>query len=64
MPAPSKSMRRLAAIALHHPEDVYPENRSILKMDREDLEEYASTKEKGLPKKKKTLRKTARNAKG
>lgn len=51
MPAPSKAMRRLAAIAEHHPEQVSEKNRSILSMKKSDLHDFASTPEKGLPKK-------------
>lgn len=49
MPAPSKKMRRAAAIAEHHPEDLYTRNEGLKKMKPEDLHDYASTKEKGLP---------------
>lgn len=50
MPAPSTAMQQAAAIALHHPEKLYGRNRSLLKMKREDLREYASTPHEGLPK--------------
>lgn len=43
-------MRQAAAIALHHPEKLHKENRSLLKMTDEQLRDYASTPEKGLPK--------------
>lgn len=51
MPAPTVAARRAAAIAKHHPEILYERNRGLLKMKKEDLEEYASTPEKNLPKK-------------
>jgi hypothetical protein len=53
MPAKSKKQRRAMAIAKHHPSKLYKKNRSLLKMSKKQLHEYASTKEKGLPKKKK-----------
>lgn len=49
MPAPSKAMRRLTAIALHHPEEVSEKNRSILSMKKSDMKDFASTSEKNLP---------------
>jgi hypothetical protein len=49
MPAPSKAMRQAAAIALHHPEKLYKRNRSLREMTDEQLHDYASTPEKGLP---------------
>ena len=56
MPALSKRQRRLAGIALHHPEKIKKRNRSILDMKKEDLKHFASTKEKGLPWKRKKRR--------
>jgi len=50
MPARSKAQRRAMAIAEHHPEESYYP--SMTKMKHSDLHEFASTKEKGLPKKK------------
>ena len=52
MPAESKAIRRAAAIAEHHPEQLYARNRGLLGMNQEQLHEFASTPEKGLPKKK------------
>ncbi len=49
MPATSRAVRRLAGLALHHPEKVYPENRSILKMKGVELRKFAETPEKNLP---------------
>jgi hypothetical protein len=37
------------AIAEHHPEEVNPENRGVLKMSHRQLHDFASTPEKGLP---------------
>ena len=53
MPAVSKKQRRAMAIAEHHPEQLYARNRAMLGMSKEDLHDFAATKEKGLPKKKK-----------
>ena len=50
MPAPSKSMRRAAAIALHSPGKLYEKNKSLKQMSKEQLKEYAETPEKRLPK--------------
>jgi len=52
MPSVSKKQRRAMGIAEHHPEKLYERNRPMLKMSRKQLSEYASTKEKGLRKKK------------
>lgn len=53
MPAPSKAMRIASAIAEHDPQKLYKRNRSLLKMTHEQLHDFASTPEKGLPWKKK-----------
>ena len=45
----SKVQRRAAAIARHHPEQLYKRNRGFLKMDAKELHKMASAKEKGLP---------------
>jgi hypothetical protein len=48
MPARSVAQRKLIAIALHHPGKVKAKNRSILSMKREDMHDFAATKETGL----------------
>lgn len=53
MPAVSEAQRRMMAIAKHSPGKLYKRNRPALSMTEEQLNEFASTKEKGLPKKKK-----------
>jgi hypothetical protein len=53
MPAVSKAQRRLMGLAEHHPEKVYKKNRGVLGMTGVALHDFASTSEKGLPKKKK-----------
>ena len=54
MPAKSKKQQMMMAIAEHHPEKLFKRNRSVLKMGKPKLEEFAQTKRKGLPLKKKT----------
>ena len=53
MPAKSKAQRKAMAIAEHHPEKLYKRNKGLKKMSKKDLREFAKTKEKGLPRKKK-----------
>jgi hypothetical protein len=55
MPAVSVKQREAMAIAEHHPEKLYAKNKGLLKMSKSELHKYASTKEKGLPLKKKRL---------
>ncbi len=45
----SKAQRRAAAIAKHHPEELFKRNRGLLKAGKEELHKMASGKEKGLP---------------
>jgi hypothetical protein len=40
------------AIAEHHPSEVSAKNRGVLSMSRQQLHDFASTTEKGLPYKK------------
>jgi hypothetical protein len=40
------------AIADHHPEKLYKRNRGLLSMSKSQLHDFASTPEKGLPKRK------------
>jgi hypothetical protein len=49
MPAVSKSQREAMAIAEHHPEKLSGKNKGLLKMSKGQLHDFASTKEKGLP---------------
>lgn len=49
MPARSKKQRRAIAIAEHHPDELYPENRGLTEMSKEQLHDYAATPEKHLP---------------
>lgn len=50
MPALSVKQRRLMAIAEHHPSQVQAKNKGVLKMSHQQLHDFASTKEKNLPK--------------
>lgn len=54
MPAVSKKQRRAMAIALHNPEKLHKRNRGMAMMSQSDLEDFASTKEKNLPARKRT----------
>lgn len=49
MPARSVKQREAMAIAEHHPEELYPENKGLTKMSHSQLHEFAATKERGLP---------------
>lgn len=57
MPATSIAQRRVMAIAEHHPEQLQDKNKSLLKMSKSQLHDFASTPENGLPEKKTSLRK-------
>ncbi len=58
MPSVSKKQRRVMAIAEHAPAELYPKDRGLLKMSHQQLHDFASTKEKGLPLKVKPLEAT------
>lgn len=49
MPAKSVAQRRLMAIAEHNPDELYERNRGLLKMNKNQLHDFAATREKGLP---------------
>lgn len=49
MPSESKAQRRVMAIAEHHPEELYPENKGLARMSKSQLHDFAKTKEKSLP---------------
>jgi hypothetical protein len=53
MPSVSKKQRRMFAIAEHNPEMLYERNKGAKEMSKEEMHKYASTKEAGLPLKKK-----------
>jgi len=52
MPSLSIAQRRAMAIAEHHPSKLKARNRGLLKMSHEQLHDFASTPEKGLPERK------------
>jgi hypothetical protein len=52
MPAKSVKQRRAMAIAKHQPDKLYKRNKGLKKMSKSQLHDFAKTKEKGLPKKK------------
>ncbi len=56
MPAKSRKQRRAMAIAKHKPSKLYKRNKAMLKMSQVELHKYAKTKERGLPHKKKKIR--------
>lgn len=51
MPAVSQAQRKAMAIAEHDPSKLEKKNKGLLRMSHEQLSEYASTPDKGLPKK-------------
>lgn len=51
MPAKSKKQRKMMVIAEKHPEMLYDRNKGVLKMGKEEMHKFATTKEKGLPEK-------------
>ncbi len=53
MPAVSKAQQRLMAIAEHNPGKLYKRNKGAAKMTHQQLHDFAATKRKGLPKRKK-----------
>ncbi len=60
MPAVSRNQRIAMAIAEHDPSKLNKSNRGLLSMSKSQLHDFASTKERGLPKRKMgTLRQLA-----
>lgn len=57
MPARSRDQRIAMAIAEHHPEQLYSRNKGLLKMSKQQLHDFAATKERGLPKRVKKKKK-------
>ena len=57
MPSVSRKQRKATVIALKHPEKLFKRNWGLLSMTQEQLHEFASKKEKGLPLKKKKRKK-------
>lgn len=52
MPAKSKAQQKLFAIAEHNPSALYARNKSLAKLPKQTLHDFAATKTKKLPKKK------------
>ena len=44
MPAKTEKQRKMMAIAEHHPEKLYKENRGVLKMSKEQLGDFAKSR--------------------
>ena len=57
MPSVSRNQRIATAIAEHNPGALYKRNKSLLGMNKSQLHDFASTPEKGLPKKAGSLEK-------
>ena len=57
MPAESKSQQIAMASAEHAPSKLYARNKAMLGMTHQQLHDFAATKEKGLPKRVKPLKK-------
>jgi len=55
MPAQSKARQEAMAIAEHSPGKLYAKNKGLLKMSHQQLHDFASTKRKNLPERKKPL---------
>jgi hypothetical protein len=51
MPSVSRNQQIVAAIAKNNPSKLYPSNQGIAKMKKSDLNDFASTPTKNLPKK-------------
>lgn len=49
MPAVSSSQRIAMAIAEHNPSKLFKRNKGLLKMSHDQLHEFTTTKETGLP---------------
>ena len=56
MPAKSVAQQQASAIAEHEPRKLYARNRGLLSMDKSELSKFASTKHRGLPKRKQKKR--------
>lgn len=60
MPAVSKKQRIAMAIAEHSPRKLYGRNKGLKKMTHAQLHDFAATKEKGLPSRKRPKTHTRR----
>lgn len=59
MPSVSRAQQEAMAIAEHHPEELYPRNRGLLRMNHRQLHDFASTARSGLPERKGALARVA-----
>jgi hypothetical protein len=64
MPAKSKKQQQMMAIAEHAPTKLFKRNRGVLSMTHSQLHDFAATKRKGLPTKKKGYKKGGMVRKG
>lgn len=64
MPAVSKNQQMAMAIAEHEPGKLKGKNKGLLKMSHSQLHDFAATKRKGLPMKKKGKGKTKKQIAG
>ncbi len=64
MPSVSIAQQQAMGIAEHHPSKLYKRNRGLLKMTHEQLHDFASTPEAGLPEHAGRLKRAAERAKG
>jgi hypothetical protein len=55
VPSLSKAQQEAMAIAEHSPGKLYAKNKGLLKMSHKQLHDFAATKRKGLPERKKPL---------
>jgi hypothetical protein len=55
VPSLSKAQQEAMAIAEHSPGKLYAKNKGLLKMSHQQLHDFAATKRKGLPERKKPL---------
>lgn len=55
MPSVSQDQQKAMAIAEHDPSKLYKRNKGLLGMNHKQLHDFASTPDKGLPKKAKPM---------
>ena len=49
MPAVNRKQRRMIAIAEHGPKKLFDRNKGVLSMSNDQMSDFSSTEEKGLP---------------
>jgi hypothetical protein len=55
MPSVSQAQQRLMVIAEHDPDSLYAKNKGVANMTHQQLHDFASTRRKGLPKRKRVV---------